>query len=277
MKTKSVIFLSYIILIVFFSSCMKKETKANNEEKEAIEVRHVPLKGAFNFRDLGGYKTQDGKHVKWRKIFRSDDLFNLTEEDLTYLSSIPLLSIVDFRSETEVEKAPDKIPSSLKDHYDYKISPGNLSMSSEMDLSFFATQGDSIMQAINKSLVVDSACVERYRDFFALLQDETKIPLLFHCTAGKDRTGMGAALILFALGVDEETIFEDYLLSNQYLEGKYGEIKKAHPEIASMLGVKREYLQAGIDEIRNRYGSIDSFLTEILNVDLIKFREIYLE
>lgn len=86
-------------------------------EKVVLSEQHLPMAGGYNFRDLGGYKTQDGRRVKWGKIFRSDDLHNLNDADLAYLASIPLVSIVDFRSEKEMMQAPDKNPVSVKQNY----------------------------------------------------------------------------------------------------------------------------------------------------------------
>ncbi|MDR2037455.1 MAG: tyrosine-protein phosphatase [Bacteroidales bacterium] len=245
--------------------------------KAILAERHLPMTGGYNFRDLGGYKTKDGRFVKWGKIFRSDDLFHLTDDDLRYLSSIPVVSVVDFRSEAEIAQAPDKLPASSKG-YAYSINPGNLSTSAVApDLSSLdAASMQEIMKNINVSLVTDPVSIDHYKNFFALLQSEKDIPLLFHCSAGKDRTGMGAALVFFALGVDETTIFEDYLASNTYLGDKYAKFKEENPEMGALYEVRREYLQAGIDRIRQDHGTVETYLEKILNVDLEKFRKMYL-
>jgi len=99
---------------------------------------------------------------------------------------------------------------------------------------------------------------------------------LFHCTAGKDRTGMGAALFLAALGVDEETIYSNYLESNKNLEGKYAKMLEEHPEAEKMFGVQRSYLETGLSYVKETYGSIENYLTEVLAVDIDKLKELYL-
>ena len=132
------------------------------------------------------------------------------------------------------------------------------------------------MMQMNTLFVTDSTFVDKYRIFFRLLQDEQEVPLLFHCSAGKDRTGMGAALILYALGVDEATIMQDYLASNIYLDNKYAKELERNPEPKSVLTVKREFLQAGIDRIKQDHGSVENFLKNVLKVDLAKFKERYL-
>ncbi len=243
--------------------------------KTIMTERKLPLEGGHNFRDLGGIKNKDGKRVKWGKIFRSDDLHSLTDADLKYLESIPITSIVDFRSQTEIAEARDKVPQTST-RYEMSITPGNLTLLSKDVLSMTSEQAMEMMKELNDLLASDSACINQYKDFFGLLQNPEHAPLLFHCTAGKDRTGMGAALILFALNVDEETIFEDYLSSNKYLETKYQSYLEQYPQLEALFGVKREFLQTGIDRIKADHGSIENYLTNVLGVDIPKFRELYL-
>lgn len=239
--------------------------------------RHLPMTQGYNFRDLGGYRTTDGKYVKWGKVFRSDDLHNLNSADLLYLSKIPVISIVDFRSEEEINLQPDSNPSSVKENYKYSISPGNLMDAVRTNLDkISAEEVDSLMMNMNELLVTDSSCTEQYKKFFALLQDEKSVPLLFHCTAGKDRTGMSAALFLSALGVDEATIMKDYLLSNVYLANKYAGFKADNPNLSALFEVKPEFLQAGLDKIKTDFGSIENYLVKVLNVDIQKLKDRYL-
>lgn len=245
------------------------------EGNAILAERHLPMTGGYNFRDLGGIKNSEGKYIKWGKIFRSDDLHNLTDEDLRYLTSIPLGSVVDFRSPAEIERSPDKLPASVKNDYAYSITPGNLLAALSLsDLK--EAQIDTAMMDMNVLLVNDSACVSRYKDLFALLQDEKEVPLMFHCSAGKDRTGMGAALVLFALGVDEDTVIEDYLSSNVYLDDKYAEYIADNPNLKPLFEVKRIFIQAGIDQIKKDHGTVENYLTDVLGVDIQKFRSKYL-
>ncbi|NDV78499.1 tyrosine-protein phosphatase [Dysgonomonas sp. 511] len=247
------------------------------EGKAILADRHLPMTGGYNFRDLGGYRTTDGKYVKWGKIFRSDDLHNLTDADLKYLSAIPLTSIVDFRSEEERTLQPDINPASVKENYAYAISPGNLMEAVSKDIRLLtAEKVDTLMMEMNILLVTDSACIAQYRKFFELLQNEADVPLMFHCSAGKDRTGMGAALVLSALGVDEQTIIRDYLDSNIYLANKYAKFKTEYPQLSALYEVKPQFLQAGIDRIKKDHGSIENYLTKVLNVDIQKMQQMYL-
>lgn len=241
----------------------------------------LPMAGGYNFRDLGGIKTRDGRYVKPRKLIRSDDLRSLTADDLAYLAGIPLISIVDFRSEDETKAAPDKVPSTVKASYSYPIISGKLSA---LAVDFVSSADNNpvemdmahVMMQVYRMLVTDEQSVGCYKSFFRLLQHEENLPLLFHCSAGKDRTGMAAALILFALGVDEETIMQSYLLSNRYLGDKYRIYTSLYPELKPLFEVKEEYLQAGFDKIKEVHGSVETYLQEVLKVDLERVRGIYL-
>lgn len=246
-----------------------------DEGKIIVAEEHLPMSGGYNFRDLGGIKTKDNKYVKWGKILRSDDLHNLTDADLNYLSSIPLISIVDFRSIEEINQASDRIPSSVKEDYQYSITPGDL-QSMVGDKNVTEKQLINAMVDVNKLLVTDGMSIEQYKKMFALLQSDDDIPLMFHCSAGKDRTGMGAALILLALGVDENIVLNNYLESNTYLAGKYSNYMAQKPELEPLLIVKPEYLKAGLEQIKKDYGTIENYLTKVLNVDINKMREMYL-
>ena len=234
------------------------------------------MSGGFNMRDLGGYRTSDGRHVKWGRIIRSDDLHSLTDEDLAYLASIPVKTVADFRSPQEVRAMPDKLSPQGMTYVGLPIPPGSLD-----DLqSYIAMTPEEVeakMEWMNVYFATSDEGRERYREFFRLLQETDDAAILFHCSAGKDRTGMGAALILYALGVPEQTVMEDYLASNGYLAGKYSRYAERFPQLKGMLEVKPNYLSAGIDSIRTAYGSVETYLREELGADIGKLREFYLD
>lgn len=240
-----------------------------------LAERHLPMEGGYNFRDLGGYRTTEGRYVKWGKFIRSDDMKGLTDSDLRYLASIPIRTVVDFRTEMEVELAPDRHPATVENSVALTVNPGNIIgvPDGEITTSEHAVQ---LMEQMYRLMVSDQGVIEQYRRFFALLQEEKNIPLLYHCSAGKDRTGMASALILYALGVDSETVMKDYLLSNHYLGDKYASAIEAAPAARPMMEIQPSYLQAGLDEIKKLYGSVESYLTEQLKVDIPAFRDKYL-
>lgn len=245
------------------------------KEQAIFAERLLPMTGGYNFRDLGGYKTEEGKTVKWGRIIRSDDLHELTKEDLTYLAQIPIETIVDFRAKEEIEQGADQLPSPTTKRYELSITPGSLNDTSAY-INATAEEVDGMMIWMYQFFVTSDEAIAQYREFFRLLQDDEHMPLLFHCSAGKDRTGMGAALILFALGVPEATIMRDYMASNRYITGKYEKYIAMDPGLKPMFIVKPEFLQAGIDKIKSEYGSAERFLTDKLGVNIARFREMYL-
>ncbi len=251
---------TFIIILSFFMIACTKE-----------KSRLLPLEGAYNVRDLGGYKAANNKIVKWGKVFRSGDLNHLTEADLDYLASIPLITDIDFRDSTEIAVAPDKTPGSLKNQIFLPIATGNVIDFKNVDSSSVA----SLLVEGNKHFVRENQ--EQYRKFFQILMDEDSAPLLFHCSAGKDRAGFAAALFLSSLGVDRKTVVEDYLLTNQYLKDKYQSMIDSIPYLAPLLEARPEYIQAAFDVIDKEYGGMENYLTKYLQVDLEKVRKIYTE
>ena len=227
--------------------------------------RSIKVQGAVNVRDLGGYNTADGKTVKWGKLYRSADISQLTDADLDTLQQRNINYVVDFRGVNESKLAPDK----LNKNTDYILCPAgsdqNLNdwMSKLMSLQ---SGGDSMMIAFYSNTAFLAA---RYKPFFdKLIHLPNKQALLFHCTAGKDRTGIGAALLLYALGVPYETIVQDYTASNEYrkesnkvMVAQMVQYKHINQQVAEdVVSVKPEYLAATFAAIRQQYGSVDAFL-----------------
>lgn len=233
--------------------------------------RLLPLQGAYNVRDLGGYQAAGGTKVKWGKIFRSGDLNRLTENDLAQLAAVPVRAYIDFRTADEIAAAPDRAPSTLVKRFDLSIAPGSL-----MDLGKMATsQGKEMMEQANAALVRDFQDI--YSEFFSILLNSENVPVLFHCSAGKDRTGFAAMLFLAALGVDRETIMEDYMLSAEYLRDKYSSMIKEKPYLEDFYTVRSSYLLTAFEVIDKEYGGVDNYLTRNLRVDIPKLRRMYAE
>ena len=241
----------------------------NNKPASEERERLLPMEGAYNVRDLGGYQTTDGKTVKWEMIIRSGDLNKLTDRDLECLNNMQIRTFIDFRDSAEIEAAPDKTPASWQQTYPLSIDAGSM-----VDLQSVSMDSTgTIMIEINKALVNQHQ--EIYKEFFRIVSDESQAPLLFHCSAGKDRTGLAAALFLAALGVDREVIIEDYLLSAVYLEDKYAEEIKKFPPLEPLMTVKRSYIEAAFNEIDNQYGGVENYLKEYLAVDINTLKKIY--
>ncbi len=219
--------------------------------------------------------TACGRKVVPGRLFRADDLHTLCESDLEFLAAIPITTVIDFRSETEVARHPDRLPASVRKHLLFPIVPGRLEPWNP-DEGLRAKGGQGFMTDIYRSLVLDEHCIDVYRKFFHHVQSEDSLPVLFHCSAGKDRTGMAAAYILLSLGVDWESIMRDYMESNICLAGKYDQIIARRPERASIFFADPCYLSAAVEAMEEQCGSVERYLGTVLGVDLEAMRARFL-
>lgn len=233
--------------------------------------RIVPLQGTVNFRDLGGYVTTENRMVKRGLIYRSGDLDNLTDADLALLAGMGLKTIVDFRSREEIETAPDRLPPTIANVHYLEVDPGSIFALTDVNTK----TGPDLMRKLNVIFVNDAKA--QYAAFFRVLANAAETPLLFHCSAGKDRTGYAAALFLAALGVDYETIFADYMLSDSYVKAKYSRLLGKFPQLSSVISVHREYLAAAFEEMNRAYDGVENYLVQELKVDLKLLRDLYTE
>lgn len=260
---------------LYVSANERSYFKLITDHGEAILAEtHLPMAGGYNFRDLGGMRSSNGKHIKWGKLFRTDDLYNLTPEDLQYLSSIPINYIVDFRYRDEYDIAPDKFPQSLKKSYLLSIRPGNLLDLRKQDV---VTKEDIIekMKELYRIMVSSRECITIFQEFFRIIERREN-PLIFHCSAGKDRTGAAAALLLFSLGIPYQAIMDDYMASNEYLGDKYLPLFEENPINKYLYTVRPEFLESAISEINSKYDSVEVYLKDILKVNTDKMKELYL-
>jgi len=228
-------------------------------------ARSLGLAGATNFRDLGGYPGHEGRQVRWRKLFRSDHLGALTETDVARLRALNVQRAIDFRG-TE-ERLPAYQVDGLTVH-SLPIEPRIVAMlmarlSTGKPLTI--AEAAELMRDSYRAYVRDNT--PTFRALFRHLLDDGA-PLVFHCTAGKDRTGFAAALILTSLGVSESLIVEDYLLTNALWRAPPTVVAAPFAEDikAVLISVEESFLSAALDAIRADYGGIDSYLTEGLGL-----------
>ncbi|QKX17276.1 tyrosine-protein phosphatase [Microbulbifer sp. YPW1] len=247
-------------------------------------TRVLPLEGGRNFRDLGGYQTKDGKTVKWGKLYRSGVLTHLTSDDYDYLRDREISTIVDFRSTDERTNEPTnwQAGSVMELTWDYDMGNWEQEFAKVMSKPDFAKEDlVGLMDQGYVGLVKQQT--PHYRAMFQKLIESDE-PLLFHCSAGKDRTGIGAALILTALGVDRETVKQDYMLSNQTLKGEklmqlpedasekekrmFAFFSQLPPEVRGVLaGVEVSWLETAFAEMERESGSVEAYIEQELDVD----------
>ena len=256
-------------------ACFALRTERNADRPFLFAERHLPMAGGYNFRDIGGFPGADGKRVVWGKLFRTDGLDNLTDADCAYLASIPVRSVVDFRTDEEVGRSPDKKPGSVTNAMHLPIAPGHMSNSATKTLESYENP-DDFMLDMYRDLALDESIAGTYRNFFAILQEDANLPLIFHCAAGKDRTGFAAALILHALGVDKRIILAEHEASNKYLGNKYASYIQKYPHLKELFSVKEAFIEEAFGLLESKHGSLTAYLETILDVDIDAMRQRFL-
>ena len=237
-------------------------------------TRVVPLEGAGNFRDLGGYVTEDGRRVVWGKLFRSNTLSDLSSADYRTLDGIGVRVVCDLRTVDERRRQPT-VWQGARPQFDESSKERN-------DMGGFA-RGESDPVKVRSAMIgfyrraIDTYADE-YRGLFQhLLAGET--PLIVHCTGGKDRTGVGSALILAALGVPRPTLVTDYTMTHTLFVSQQAQLQgakpdpnaalldKLPPQVAEALAASDPpYIEAALDQAAAEYGSLDAYLEKRLGV-----------
>lgn len=238
------------------------------------ESRKIDIHAAPNFRDLGGYPTVDGKQVKWGLVFRSDDLSNLSESDLDKVAQLGIRTVVDFRTAQEASYLPDRLPSTVQKSVNIPVDAGKL-VGNFYGGTLNRRKVIGIMVSVYRQLINEFTA--SYRQFFELLADSENLPLLFHCTAGKDRTGLGAALFLSALGVDRRQVLYDYMRSAECLKRKYQAGRDYDEIMEPLYTVYPEFIQAAFAVVDDLPGGVEAFLRDQLGVDIEHFRKVFTE
>jgi protein-tyrosine phosphatase len=233
-------------------------------------TRLVHMQGAVNFRDAGGYKTKDGKRVVTGRIFRSADISKLTDTDLQLMANKHIRTVIDFRGVRESAAAPDKLLPAT----DYMLCPaGSDSLPDMKQLAMLVKQGGFLEKSYGeKSLPY---CSARYKPLFQkLLTLPDTASLLYHCTGGRDRTGMASALFLYALNVPRETIEADFVASNVYLAPRITSMWQEMAQrmqldtaaIRKEMELRPELLQIFFKAIASKYGSVEKFMEQELGL-----------
>lgn len=242
-----------------------------------------------NFRDIGGFVGKNGKRVALKRLLRSGEVVGLSDEDKrTLVADYKLADIVDFRGDVEVRERPDDVFDDISYHHidilkDLLNDDAGKSGLTQID------DPKLHMKQLYAEMVELSSAKKGYHDFFKKLLETKDGSTLFHCYAGKDRTGLGAALILSILGVSQEDIFTDYLktngqrkeandaIVNEYRKEGYSD--KELDSIEEKLYVRKDYLEEAFRVINENYGSVERYVTDALLIpeeSLVKLQDMYL-
>ncbi|MEM6964197.1 MAG: tyrosine-protein phosphatase [Bacteroidota bacterium] len=247
--------------------------------------RLIPMEKGQNFRDLGGIPTKDGRVVQWGKLYRSGKLNQLTDRDLAYFNTLAINTVVDFRDDIEVVEDKSRLP---KDRAVNQVRTpiGDRSGNMQAQLKKQIRKADQ-KTFDSEGFVVDvmrqfiDTFAFQYQPFLDLIVEEEKnAPLLYHCSAGKDRTGLGTALVLAMLGVEKEVILGDFMMSNYYRNKKINSTLRKTAWIARqrvtqpLVEVKDSYLKAAFDAIEAKYGSMENFFKEEYGYDKAKLERV---
>ena len=231
----------------------------------------LSLQGGINFRDLGGVSTVDGRRLRQGKLLRSGSLHMLTAEDLEHLDTLPLTQIIDYRDPHEAQRSPDK----LNDRASYLNAPANPltpyvdAKVTELNAATLnAMNGEQFMLQLYRHLPFNNAA---YHQLTGWLMQPFEGALLQHCAVGKDRTGVGCALTLFALGCDSHTVMEEYLLTHGMLSQVEAHLcetlgaelnAQGRQNLTDIIAVRESYLAAALSAIHERYASVDLWLEQ---------------
>ncbi|MFJ6496419.1 tyrosine-protein phosphatase [Streptomyces virginiae] len=237
--------------------------------------RLIELDGTANFRDAGGYRTSAGQWVRMGEIYRSDALDKLTENDLAKLRRLRVRTVFDLRTEDERTKAADKVPTGAT----YVVADVFAGSGSFQTMPRTPDEAVKAMIDAERAMVSGAGGKKAYTQVFDGIDRDRGRSVLFHCTAGKDRTGWAGAALLTALGVPRETVEADYLASNDYRKAANDAILSHLPAQQAavykpLLDVRPEYLNAGYDEVEATYGSFDRYLKDGLGIDARELKEL---
>ncbi|WP_447725607.1 tyrosine-protein phosphatase [Sphingomonas koreensis] len=254
------------------------------QQAQAAHSRVLRLEGGQNFRDLGGYRTRTGRTVRWGMLYRSGAMNGLTDADFAHLARLGIRTVCDFRSTEERKSAPvrwpgDKAPKVFAD--DYRLDMGGLDFRAAG--SWTAEQAKANMAALYPRLLEQFN--GQYHRMFQQMR-AGNVPLAFNCSAGKDRTGVAAALILTALDVPRETVIDDYLLSNRYFDPRKAVAADDNvsrrwrqlppPVLQAFMGVDRSYIEAVFRVVDAHPGGAEGYLRDKLGInrsDLLALRQ----
>lgn len=262
------------------------------KQQSKTRIRRLFFSGAKNLRDLGGYRTIDNKTVRWEALYRSDGLNKLTDSDLRYLSMLDLNRVIDFRAKHEMEREPDRLPHEIKGRrVEIPILDGSTKLWHDSGRDFVNVLRNikPAQYMIQTNVELATKFTPEMQQFISELMSSNGKPILFHCAAGKDRTGFAAAILLRILGVPQETVMEDYLLTNRYFFPAHRwnlallRVLKGNifaDSIKGFMEARAEYLTAAFNAIDQIHGSFEDYVYKALDLsvyDTERLRALYLE
>jgi protein-tyrosine phosphatase len=258
----------------------------------ALGISPVP-----NLRDVGRYKTRDGATVAHGLVYRSDTFNPMNSGDIKRLERLGLKNDYDLRTTSEVKVKPDQMPPGVQYHLLNVLADAKAATPAELEALMREPKKANVVLGGGKiegmfkeayrEFISLSSAKQSYRTLFLSLADRQKLPAVFHCTTGKDRTGWAAAALLTLLGVPKETVMADYMRTNEYTLPQFHHTIDGFVAAGgvrdipvAIFGVKAEYLEASFDELQKRYGTIEKYFAEGLGIDAVgqkALRDMFIE
>ena len=236
-----------------------------------VADRIIEMGNIKNCRDLGGYCTRSDQQMKWGKIFRSGDLSSATLYDQERIRRLNIKTIIDFRSEKTAGKYPILVHPNIR-KISLPIIPMDTEKINEMMSDEKLTRSDAIRNVQDSYIGIIENYKNEFAEMFNILTDENNYPVLLSGSLGKDRVGLASFFILYALGIPQNIIIDDYLLSRQTIDVlTIAENVKTKPEyfqeaVTALMSVNHAYINYTIDYINQKYGSIDSYIEKELKL-----------
>lgn len=244
----------------------------------------IPIPSLPNLRDLGGWATTDGGSVRRGQVFRSTALHALADEDVALFGNLGIRTVYDLRTEAETVKQPDRVLDGVE-YRELDVVADSPATATALVMEVLVNpparaellgggKGEQAFVDAYRELITLPSAWSSYHRLFTELADPKCRPGLFHCTTGKDRTGWAAAALLLLVGVAEDDVMDDYLLTNAqllpFLQPHFDEFAAAggDPDVLlPVLGVEPKYLEASLGEMRAQYGTIEQYFTDGLHID----------
>ncbi len=247
---------------------------------QQADHRLLNFEGIANFRDLGGYPTTDGQQVKWGVLYRAATLAESSKADLVGLEQLNLATLIDFRSAAEKEKEPNRLP----DPVGFQVveiptlDDGNKAMVGEIMAriesgDFDGFDPNALMLEANRQFA--STFTPQFRQFMQTVLQANGASVAWHCSAGKDRTGFAAAILLRILGVPQDVVMQDYMASKQHaLDARRSQLlllrvfkgAEAADKLTALMGVEEAWLNAAFEQIDASWGSFDNYVRDGLGL-----------
>jgi len=280
-------YFGFLIISISLLSC-KTHINTQPEFSALADKNQIEIKEVNNFRFLGGLKNEDGKILKDSLIYRSANLHRLRSRSFGEFEKLKIYKVIDLRTKHEIEKEDDHLPRSIiyKNYPAFEDQNNEMKAAKKLALKGKITEADADRRMVKfyTDYVTENPEVIRTIITEILNSDQ---PILYHCTAGKDRTGMITALILKILKFDNQVIFDEYLASNnlrkKIINRRLNLAQHVHfifPKldigvIEKTSWIERDYLQAAFDEIDKKYGSSENYIHQVLGISETQ-RELYI-